>query len=247
MATVKIDGVKAPEWLRITGVTFPVFPDITHKETVIPLRYGNLDGGVELGGKDIGLNVVIMLNGSNIHERAQELKRWLIGDDIQKLSKFTFTESEEYYYMVRPTSNVMLNDLIVAGEGTINLRSSDGVRYRDGIRSVEALGKEINVNYAGDEETPFKLVLEPLADTSEIKVKNSRTGKEISLSGHFKNGSTVSIYTDRKLVQVNDITDMNRLSFSSRWLRLLKGKNLIKVESAEDVDFNINLEYSERY
>jgi len=248
-STVELDGVKAPEWLRITGITFPTLPEITHNETAIPNRYGNFDNGVELGGRDISLSVVIELDGeNNIHERTQELKNWLRGDDWQELSKFSFTESGEFYYMARPVGVVSITDLFFAGEGTIDLRSSDGIRYREGLKTVDAEGTEIEVEYLGDEVTPFKMEFTPSDDTEEITVTHNNTGKQVILNGSFNADVPVEVFNDRNLVQVDGQTDMNRVNLTSRWLNLEMGNNLFTIESADSgVEYGISVEYQERY
>lgn len=242
--TIKINGVKAPEWLRITGVTFPVFPELHHKERSIVRRYGNVDGGIEINGfPPISLDVVILNGESNLHSRAQDLKSWITGGNIRDQVKLQFTEEEDYYYTVRVVNSVALNDLIVAGTGTIALKSSDGVKYKDSVDRLSGSGERIVLTYSGLEKTPLKLNLTVLEDTENITVTHVNTGSQINLMRYFNNGATVGIDNEKNIITVNEQNDMNSLAISSRWIYLEQGTNILEFSN----EFDYELEYRERH
>lgn len=219
---VKFNNAPLPEWVKVTGITFSTLPELSHREHSTPRRYGNIDTGVEIGGKSFTLDVLIDINATNIQDRSQELKKWLKGKDWDTTSKFVFEESPNYYYLARAVNSVDINDLFLYGEGTIEFKSPDGIRYK----STETTDDPTTtVNYPGQEEAPVIFTVAIDQDVTNLEIKHIQSNRSIELIGDFTVGQEVIIDCSRKVVTVDGENGMKLLSFASRWIYLEEGNN----------------------
>lgn len=245
---VKFNGKELPDWVRVTGVTLPVLPEISPKEHESIRRYGNVDAGVEIGGKPFSLSVLFILgDGDNLHDKAQELKAWLRGESWQTPSKLVFDESPDYYYMARVTNAVEVSDNFFYGEGTIEFKSVDGIRYREEHSETLISGQSNIVTYNGLETAPTVIEITLNEDARNLVVENSSTGKVLRLNREFKSGQSLTINSNTKEIRWNNDLAMYLLTIQSRWIYLTEGENVIKVysDSGASVDMNIRLRYTE--
>lgn len=245
---VSFNDKPLPEWVRVTGITFPALPELTHKEHEVSGRYGNVDSGVEIGGKTFSLEVLIKLDDVNIQDRVQELKAWLKGSGWENTDKLVFEESPDYYYLARNISSVDVNDLFMYGTGSIEFRASDGIRYDRRINKLPFIYSELVFFYSGQEQAPITVNVDVSGDVSGIALTHLESDKQLLLNGDFKNGDSVVLDNSKKVVKVNESTDMNRLKIGSRWLYLDSGKNTLRlsVEEGSVESLDVTLEYQER-
>lgn len=229
---VTFNGVALPAWVKVTGISFPVLPEIDVRESVIPRRFGNVDNGVKFGGKPISLEVILTLTEQdNIQERADELKRWLRGN-AWKPSRLIFDEQPNKFLLARVSNAVDIDDLFVAGSGEIEFYSADPTKYAVTETSIVSTTGSLSAPYAGMEKAPAVIKVNVLANCTDIEVRHSQTGHKLLLRGNFISGQTVTLDSSRKLIKVNDTVAMGLLDFSSRWLYLSEGSNTFILATA---------------
>lgn len=245
---IRFNNKPLPSWVRVTGITFPVLPELEHREYAMPRRYGNIDSGVEIGGKTFSIDVTLLLDEENIHDKTQELKDWLKGSGWRNMSKLVFEESPDHYYLARVVSSVDVDDLFLYGEGSIEFRSSDGLRYSNTQSTHNFSGQSATVDYSGQEVAPVIFTVEFNEPLSDLTITHEQTDKAIVLAGNFQSGQKVVIDNNLKTVRLNGSIAMNLLTFESRWLYLYEGTNTFTIQSGGQSDLNIDvkMEYQKR-
>lgn len=246
---VRFNNEPLPDWVRVTGITFPALPEISHKEHASPSRYGNLDTGVDIGGKPFTLDVIILLeDGVTIHDRAQELKRWLKGSGWDRPSELVFEESPDHYYLARAVSSTDLNDLFLHGEGSIELKSSDGIRYDSSVSTKNVSGMSGNVEYSGQEVTPVEVEITLNQNVDDLAIVHEQSGKQIHLTSPLTSGQTIVIDCDSKQVTLDGEPAMRLLGVMSKWMYLEEGRNTFSIQSTTGSELALStvISYRER-
>lgn len=242
--SVKFNKKDAPDFIRVTGINFPALPEIEHKETAVPRRYGNIDNGVNFGGKPITLTIMLVDEKvKNIHDQSDELKLWLKGDNW-KPSQLTFDEQPKQYLLARVVNNVEIDDLFIHGESSIEFYASDPTKYDVASYSVSSENGAVNIPYTGMEATPAVITVTIKEACNNLNIKHSQSAFNIRLLGAFKAGSKVLIDCDRKVIKVDGTVTMKLLAFESRWIYLSEGTNTIAVTSENNPAKNtISVDY----
>lgn len=242
--SVKFNKKDLPDFIRVTGISFPVLPEIDFKETAIPRRYGNLDNGVNFGGKPITLTIMLVKDKvKNIHNQSDELKLWLKGDSW-KPSQLTFDEQPKQYILARAINNVEIDDLFIHGTGSIEFYASDPTKYDIAAYNVSSDNGAVNIPYTGTEEAATVTTITVKEACSNLNIKHTQSGRNIRLIGAFKAGSKVLVDSDKKVVKVDGTVTMKLLAFESRWIYLTEGANTITVTSENNPAKNtISVDY----
>ncbi|MGB3160395.1 MAG: distal tail protein Dit [Carnobacterium sp.] len=242
--SVKFNKKSVPDFIRITGIKFPVMGEISHNETVIPRRFGNIDNGINFGGKKINLTITLVKDKiKNIHTQSDELKVWLKGDNW-KPSQLTFDEQPTKYLLARVVGSVDINDLFMYGESEIEFIASDPTKYDLASYNVSSTNGAVNIPYAGMEDTPAVITVTVKEACNNLNIKHTQTGFNIRLIGAFKAGAVVLIDCDKKVVKVNGAVTMKLLAFESRWIYLSSGTNTITVTSEDKPALNtVSVDY----
>lgn len=233
-----------PEFIRVTGISFPVLPDIDFNETKVPRRYGNIDNGVTFGGKPIKVEITLVREKTkNIHTQADELKAWLKGDNW-KPSQLTFEEQPLQYVLARVVNNVEIEDLFIHGTASIDFHASDPIKYDVTPIVTSSVTGAVTSVYAGTESTPSVITVTVKADCNNLNIKHTQSKFNIRLLGAFKANSVVIVDSNKKVVKVDGVVTMKLLDFTSRWIYLVAGTNTITVTSENSAALNtVKLEY----
>lgn len=241
---VGFNNVEIPEFLRVTGISFPVTPELTLKEAEVPRRYGNVDNGVSFGGKpSFTVTCVAMIpEGSNIHDLADEFKTWLRGDNWAP-SRLTFGEQPDKYVMARVASAVSMTDLFLHGETEVEFSAADPIKYASEISSKSFTGSQEQIPYTGIEKAPTLIEIDLKGNAGRITVRHEPSFKAADIVGTLKEGQKVTIDSDRKLIQIDGTTDMTLLTFESQWLFMEHGTNVFTVESDTNIETETTVSY----
>lgn len=241
---VTFNGIALPQWVKVTGINFPVLPTIDVRESIIPRRYGNVDNGVKFGGKTIKLAVMILLGEKdNLQDRADELKAWLRGDNW-KPSKLIFDEQPDRYMLARVSNEVDIEDLFFVGTGEIEFYSANPLKYSLQETTETGNSNGVSLPYVGLEKAPTVISVEITQACTDLSISHKETGNQIYLRGNFNSGQTVVVDSNRKLVQVDGITANTLLDFTSRWIYVEHGANTITSSSlTEGVVNRITVSY----
>lgn len=243
MATTSFNGVAIPSFLKVTGINFPVLPDISMKESEMPRRYGNYDGGVNFGGKTIILDVIILKDKElTLMAQSDIIAKWLKGDEW-KPSKFILAEQPDKYFMARASNSVEIADLFVSGEGSIEFYAADPTKYAtvETIKTfTEVTGTNLTFAYNGSIKTLPEITLS-LADSGTLKVatvndyvriENVTTGKRMTLYGVLNRNELILTSNNRSLSLADVPKVLANLSLDSEWLNLQEGTNNLKVTTS---------------
>lgn len=233
MATVvSFNGVEIPQFVKVTGISFPALADISVRETEIPRGYGNLDNGVKFGGKAFKLSTVLVIpEGSDIHGMADDLKGWLRGNDW-KPSALTFGEQSDKYVLARVSNAVDIEDLFLYGETDIEFYAANPTKYAVAQTVVNSVSGSATVPYTGLETAPTDISITIAADCTNLTLTHTPSYLTLILLGNFKLGQVVSINSVSKVVKVGSAVSMGLLDFRSRWIKLSSGSNVIKLTTA---------------
>lgn len=243
MATTSFNGVAIPSFLKVTGISFPVLPDISVKESAMPRRYGNYDGGVNFGGKTIVLDVLILKDPAlTLMAQSDVLAKWLKGDNW-KPSKLILAEQPDKFFNARASNSVEISDLFFSGEGSIEFYAADPAKY-NAAETVKAFtnvtGLNLTIAYNGSVKTLPKITVS-LADTGALKVatvndyiriENLTTGKKMTLYGVLNRSDLVLNSSNRNLSLASVPKVLAGLSLDSQWLDLQTGNNNLKVTTS---------------
>lgn len=222
---VSFNNVEIPEFMRVTGISFPVLPSINYRETSVPRRFGNVDNGVDFEGKPITISVTLVENTAiNLHDMADKIKDWVTGNNW-KPSPLTFAEQPGKYLLARVVNAVDIEDLFVYGTAEIEFYAADPTKYNVGETTVSSVGNSATVAYSGREVAPTVITVTIVADCTNLTLRHSQSTNEIKLLGTFKKGQVVTLNSDKKIIKVNDTVAMNLIDFTSKWINLQKGNN----------------------
>ena len=175
--SIKFNKKALPSFIKVTGITFPVLPEVNFAETEVPRRYGNIDNGVTFGGKPIKIEISIIRDKvKNIHAQADELKAWLKGDSW-KPSQLTFNEQPNQYVLARVTNNVEIEDLFIHGTSSIDFYASNPTKYDITPGTATSATGAVNVSYTGTEDTPAVITVTVKEACSNLNIKHTQSSK----------------------------------------------------------------------
>lgn len=229
---VSFNGKEIPDFIRVTGISFPVFGELNLRETAIPRRYGNVDNKVKVGGAPYSLDVVLIHDSEkSIHEQAEELKRWLIGDNW-KPSKLIFSDQPNKYVLARASGNVEIKDLFIHGEGTLDFYAANPTKY-DTEQTVHtesvSLGEDVVIPYVGLQEAPSVVSVTLGINATNLVLTHEESGNFIKVLGTLVNGDVLTIDNNKKLIKLNGVNAMKNLTFGSNWFYLKEGTNTLNL------------------
>lgn len=237
---LKFNNKPIPSFLKITGFSFSVLPEINVKNVEVPGRFGSLDNGVDFGAKTFSFDFVVKKdNGLDVYTMANQFKEWAAGDNW-KPSKLVFDVEPNKYLLARVASNIEISDLFVAGEGSFEMVAANPIKYDVTETSKDFTNKILSFDYNGLEKAPVLLELKPAANCTKIDVTQETPNKHTSsLLGSFKAGQTILLDSDFKTVKVNGAISMKSLGLEHDWIYLEKGYNSFKITSDVNIEAKI--------
>lgn len=245
MSKITFNARPLPDFVNVTGITFSSIGDISVRESSVPGRIGTIDSGIDRGAKNISLTCQLMKQGGNIHDRADELKRWAKGDNWRP-SRLIFTEQPDFYLNARVTNAIDIDELFAIGETSIDFHAADPIKYKITKDVIYAETGTVAIDYRGIEDAPVIIDVPLGANASRIVLEHATTGNKLIIEGEMHLGDTISVDSDKKVIRVNDEVNMNLLNLSSKgWLYLLEGDNALTVQ-VDDAPHAFTTTYQER-
>ncbi|UVX69109.1 MAG: tail protein [Bacteriophage sp.] len=263
MFKLKFNGVEAPKFIKVTGVDMGALPSISHNTFKVPSHFGDIDCGVDIGGRVITVNIKVIKDlEKDDSYYIRELAKWLRGDNF-KVSKLELDESGRYY-MARCSDNVELKDTIVISEGHITFTASDPRCYgKEELHRVLRNGESIGGNayieeatrtvtypfeYRGDLTTLPTINIKFSGDCNSVRVTHVESGLSNFVTKRtFKSGDTLMIDNDRKLTKLNNRVDMTIFDITADFIELKEGRNTLKFVfdgvMANDISFTFTNVY----
>lgn len=217
-----------PKFVKVKRVNISALPSINTNLKANAGGYGVLSGESTFGEKVISADVSIVIpSGYSLQKCARELAVWLQGNNF-KLSPLIISDDAEVHYMAKISNSVSINDLIFAGEGTIEFVVPSGVAVGNSVKSYTGTTKSV-FTYEGTAKAfpQIELTLNSQISNGVVNITNVKTGEKISLAGTFQAGNKIKIDCSKHLVKVNDKLQLNMLSLDSQFFGTVVGANEI--------------------
>lgn len=241
---IKFNKKPLPSFLKITGFTFSVLPEISLKQAVVPKRIGVIDNGVEFGSISYQFDFVLVkrVKEDEVLDYVDEFKKWAKGDNWKE-SQLIFDSQPNQYLMGRLANNIELKDMFVAGEGSFEIVCSNPVKFYLGETTKNSTSNIVTINYTGLEKatTRFEIVL--ASDCTNISITQKETRNTTSLLGTFKSGQKIIIDSDKKSVKLNDVVSMKLVNLENDWLYLEEGTNTFTLSTSVGTAPQFTLKY----
>lgn len=224
---LNFNGKSLPKFMKVKRVNISALPSVSTNLKANAGGYGVLSGESTFGEKVISADVSIVIpSGYSLQKCARELAVWLQGDNF-KLSPLIISDDAEVHYMAKISNSVAINDLIFAGEGTIEFVVPSGVAVGS-VKSYTGTTKS-TFTYEGTAKAypQIELTLNSQISNGVVNITNVKTGEKISLAGTFQAGNKIKIDCSKHLVKVNDKLQLNMLSLDSQFFGTVVGANEI--------------------
>lgn len=224
---LNFNGKSLPKFMKVKRVNISALPSVSTNLKANAGGYGVLSGESTFGEKVISADVSIVIpSGYSLQKCARELAVWLQGDNF-KLSPLIISDDAEVHYMAKISNSVAINDLIFAGEGTIEFVVPSGVAVGS-VKSYTGTTKS-TFTYGGTAKAypQIELTLNSQISNGVVNITNVKTGEKISLAGTFQAGNKIKIDCSKHLVKVNDKLQLNMLSLDSQFFGTVVGANEI--------------------
>lgn len=236
------NGVDCPDFLKVTSVGISALPSLEMNLQTIAGKYGVLDRGTTIGAKVFTVEVMLVDRNKSIFQMASELGHFLKGDKW-KLSELRFKEVEGKYLMAKVQNSVDINDLQVAGSGTIEFVVPHPVYIDDEETVVTSSATSFTVNNKGTHEVlpVFKLTM--LKNATNVEITNQTTGKYFRMVCPLMTGNVLEFDMNKKSIKINGETDMTTFTIISDWLELVEGNNTISMNASAETEVRFRALY----
>ena len=225
------NGVDCPDFLKVTSVGISVLPSLETNLASISRKYGVLNSDTTFGSKTISFEVMLINRRKSLFQMASELTQFLKGDNW-KLSKLKVIEMEGKHMMAKVSNSVDLNDLQVAGSGTIEFVVPVPLWVDDEETVVESTSTSFTVENTGTHEVLPVFTLKMSSTGNAIEIKNTTTNKSFKVNYKFKGGDVLVFDMDKKSIKVNGEPNMTIFNIESDWLELSQGNNALLVNTS---------------
>lgn len=225
---LNFNGADVPSFVKVKRVNISALPSVSTNLKNNIGGYGVLSGKSTFGEKIISIDISIVVpSQSSIQKCARKLALWLQGDNFN-LSKLIIKDDLDVHYMAKISNSVSINDIIFAGEGTIEFVVPSGVAVGNSVKSYTGTTKS-TFTYGGTAKAypQIELTLNSQISNGVVNITNVKTGEKISLAGTFQAGNKIKIDCSKHLVKVNDKLQLNMLSLDSQFFGTVVGANEI--------------------
>ena len=245
--TILFNGKELPDFIKVKSVSFQVLPAVNHQFLHIGSTGGVKTAAVNLGGKVFDVEVVLVKeHGRSLTELGIELSLWCAGNDF-RLSKLIFTDDIAVAYDAVVTNNVEINDLLYAGEGTIQFTVPSGIANRVEPTTVSSINGRANINYTGTAVAYPEITFYPNTDriNESVAFYSVANGTRVVITGDFIAGNPVVINCDKKVVSIGNSIALKMIQLETDWIYLQSGTHDTIVCSSNFGSFSVY--YKENY
>ena len=223
--------VDCPDFLKVTSVGISALPSLETNLTSIPGKYGMLNSRTSFGGKTISFEVMLINRKKSLYQMASELAQFLKGDNWN-LSKLSTCEVEGKHLMAKVSNSVDINDLQVAGSGTIEFVIPIPLWVANEETTIQSTEKSFTVENTGTHEVLPVLTLKMTSTGDYVEIKNTTTGKSFKVTYRFKSGDVLVFDMNKKSIKVNGESNMTIFNIDTDWLELAQGNNALVVNTS---------------
>ena len=237
--SIKYDGVKIPDFVKIINIKTQVLPSIENKLLQAPRAIGAIDVGTNYGTKIITISFMFKDNSLGFIEKSEALAEWLRVDDL-KARKLVLPSHPNSYYLAKPNNSIELDDNVTMAKGEIEFICLNPFRIDD----TQTLQSNNTFNYKGTAKTDPVLDITVTNNTNNIKVNisNELYNNYINLVGNFNAGDNVKVDLSKGKVYLNDKLNMNLWGLDSKTHKLCKGNNKYLISNG-----NLVVKYYNHY
>lgn len=237
--SIKYDGIKIPDFIKITNIKTQVLPSIENKLLQAPRAIGAIDVGTNYGTKIITISFIFKDNSLGFIEKSEALASWLRVDDL-KARKLVLPSHPNSYYLAKPNNSIELDDNVTMAKGEIEFICLNPFR----IDETQTYQTNNSFNYKGTAKTDSMLEITVTNATNNIKinVSNELYNNYISLVGDFNAGDNVKVDLSKGKVYLNNELDMSLWGLDSKTHKLCRGLNTYSISNG-----NLVVKYYNHY
>ena len=244
---VYFNGKKLPSFVKVKGVGFSVLPAVNHTFRQIQGGGNLVTANLNLGAKLFNIDILIIKDQhKSLTEMCRELSAWCVGDSF-KLSSLIFSDDPTVSYKGVVSNNVEINDIIFAGEGSIQITVPNGIATSTTPMNVESKDGVATLWYKGTAPSFPTITFHPTADryNESIAFTNLQTGTQTVLKGDFLTGCPVTIDCSKKVVKTGDSIALKMLGLESEWIKFMADTTYDIKCSSKHGTFTVS--YKENY
>ena len=237
--SIKYDGIKIPNFIKITNIKTQVLPSIENKLLQAPRAIGAIDVGTNYGTKIITISFIFKDNSLGFIEKSEALASWLRVDDL-KARKLVLPSHPNSYYLAKPNNSIELDDNITMAKGEIEFICLNPFR----INSSQTSQSSNTFTYNGTAKTDPVLDITVTSSASSIKVNivNESYNNYINLVGSFKAGDNVKVDLKTNKVYLNNSLNMALWGLDSKPHKVCRGSNKYSISNG-----NLVVKYYNHY
>ncbi|MDE1381172.1 phage tail family protein [Bacillus licheniformis] len=143
---LKFANKSLPDYVKVTDLKYTILPSIETKTEKVYGRAGSYDFGVELGEREIEVDVMLIADSQHdIIKKARDFSTWLFYKDLQPL---IILDEPDKQYMARISGDTEVSELWRTGTATIKFLCPSPY--------AESLTEKV-VNYTPEDYTPVSV------------------------------------------------------------------------------------------
>lgn len=238
-------GVHSDAFFIVNKVRHSMLPNINHKTVEIPEMLGALDVGIEIGMRNIEVDVTITENTTeDVFLLYDELNKWLIDRDLQE---FRDDNRPNRVYRARLVGTTDLERIASYGEGTLSFVCPNPIAEGAYRKNKFTAGNytKIEIENEGNYKLDPIIKVKFKKKTSNFKIRLNKTGDYIRVVNEFKAGDELVIDCESRKIIIRGHVEMNRLDLNSDFFSLDVGSNELETAEADSADIEIN--YYDKY
>ena len=220
MFNIRFDGRLLPDFIKVKNVGFSVLPAVNHSFKQIAGGGNVKTANINLGAKIFNIEVVVVKDSNkSLTEMCRELSVWCIGNNFN-LSPLVFLDDPNVMYQAVVSNNVEINDIIVAGEGNIQMTVPNGIAI-GGEKMVMSVSGSAKCVYNGTAPSFPCIEIFPATTLSNytLTFTNSATGEQFAITGNINYNESITIDCAKKVVKRGNSLDLKMIKLESDWIK----------------------------
>jgi len=238
----KFNGVHSDTYgLKVKNYQKPILPPVSVSFYDVPYTAGGYQFNHKLQTKDIVVSVYFQeTSDANFEAKVRQLASWLYSITPKQL---ILDEEPSKYYNVILNGESGLEQLLYMGSAELTFTCSDPFAYKT-TQDTTTWATGTNTNTISNDGTDTFPVLSFTAWATAITLKNTTTGKLLSLSG-LTVGDVLSVDNSRGIITKNSKQTNANLSMDSEFFPLVSGNN--QLDCGATTHNTITINYRKRY
>jgi len=231
--------VDSSGYLIENDVHHAILPPLSSRLLTVPDRVGAYDFGVEIGTREIAVDVTI--NGASLEDlraKVREIAAWLFHKDVKPL---VFSDEPDKTYYARVAGSTDLDQIVTHGQGTITFLCPDP--HAEGMNRSQTIVSGDTITNSGTIEVyPVVTVMFPAAATNLKLIKGF---EQVYIKSSFAAGDVLVLDHKKALVTLNGSPSMPTIDLSTVFFPLDVGGTVLTFEPNASV--SVQVDFKEKW